>query len=137
MKRVVILACLVVLPVSYVSAEGYQVNAQSTRQAGMGHVGVALKSGAESMHFNPAGLGFPDKTVDLSLGISGIFSHAGYTKDGYSHRADNAPSTPLYAYAGFKIFDFMSAGISVTNPYGSSMNWGQTGKGRTWFRTSR
>jgi long-chain fatty acid transport protein len=129
MKRSIALACFVMLSVSYVSAEGYQVNAQSAKQAGMGHVGVALKSGAESMHFNPAGLGFLDKRVDVSLGVTGVFSHAGYSNEGYSHRADNAPSTPLYAYAGFKIYDFMSAGISVTNPYGSSMNWGENWKG--------
>ena len=34
-------------------AEGYQVNLQSVRQTGMGHTGVALMLGAESMHFNP------------------------------------------------------------------------------------
>ena len=39
-------------------AEGFQVNLLSTKQTGMGHVGVAMKLGAESMHFNPAGLVF-------------------------------------------------------------------------------
>ena len=31
------------------SAEGYQVNTLSARQEGMGHTGVALKLGAESI----------------------------------------------------------------------------------------
>ena len=39
-------------------AEGYQINTLSARQNGMGHTGTALKLGAESMIFNPAGLGF-------------------------------------------------------------------------------
>ena len=69
MKKVIALACLSMLPMSYAAAEGYQVNAQSTKQAGMGHVRVAMKLGAESMHFNPAGLVFMDKNVDLSAGI--------------------------------------------------------------------
>jgi len=112
------------LPFSYAAAEGYQVNAQSTRQAGMGHVGAAMKLGAESMHFNPAGLGFLEKTIDLSAGLSGVFSNAKFSKDGYEHKANNDPSTPLYAYAGFKVYDFLSAGVSVNNPYGSAMNWG-------------
>ena len=74
MKKVIALACLSMLPMSYAAAEGYQVNAQSTKQAGMGHVGVAMKLGAESMHFNPAGLVFMDKNVDLSAGITGVFA---------------------------------------------------------------
>ncbi|MDR1203143.1 MAG: outer membrane protein transport protein [Tannerellaceae bacterium] len=129
MKKIITLACAAMLPLSYTAAEGYQVNSQSAKQAGMGHVGVAMKLGAESMHFNPAGLGFLDKTIDLSAGISGVFSSGEYTKGNYKHKPDNDPSTPLYFYAGFKIYDFMSAGISVTNPYGSAMNWGKNWTG--------
>ncbi|WP_289201558.1 outer membrane protein transport protein [Parabacteroides goldsteinii] len=84
MKKVIALACLSMLPMSYAAAEGYQVNAQSTKQAGMGHVGVAMKLGAESMHFNPAGLVFMDKNVDLSAGITGVFANGKFTgDDGY------------------------------------------------------
>ena len=138
MKKVIALTCLSVLPFSYVAAEGFQVNAQSTKQAGMGHVGAALKLGAESMHFNPAGLAFMDKTIDLSAGVSGVFAHAKYSNNSYysavnsntaiasDYRAktDNTPSTPLYLYAGFKIYDNLAAGISLNTPYGSGINWG-------------
>lgn len=129
MKKVIALACLSMLPLSYAAAEGYQVNAQSTKQAGMGHVGVAMKLGAESMHFNPAGLAFLDKSVHLSAGISGVFSKGKFTDGNYTHRPDNTPSTPLYVYAGFKIYDFLAAGVSVTTPYGSTMDWGKDWKG--------
>ena len=43
-------------------AEGYQVNTFSAKQEGMGHVGVAMKLGAESQIFNPGALAFSDKT---------------------------------------------------------------------------
>lgn len=128
MKKFIALACLSLVTV-YASAEGYQVNSQSTKQSGMGHVGAAMKLGSESMHFNPAGLGFMDKKVDLSVGMSGVFSSAKYSEGNYSHEADNDPSTPFYVYAGFKVFDNLSAGISVTTPYGSTMNWGETWNG--------
>ncbi len=124
MKKVITLVCFSILSLSHVAAEGYQVNGQSAKQGGMANAGTALKLGAESMHFNPAGLGFMDKTIDLSAGVSAIFSSAEYSNGNYKHKADNDPSTPLYFYGGFKIYDFMSAGISVTNPYGSAMNWG-------------
>ena len=76
MRKVIVLACLAMLPFSYAAAEGFQVNAQSTKQAGMGHVGVAMKLGAESMHFNPAGLVFMDKDIHLSAGVAGVFTNA-------------------------------------------------------------
>ena len=112
------------LPFSYAAAEGFQVNAQSTKQAGMGHVGVAMKLGAESMHFNPAGLVFMDKNVDLSAGVSGVFATAEFQKDNYSFETDNTPSTPLYVYAGFKSYDNLAAGVMINTPYGSSITWG-------------
>lgn len=124
MKKVIALACLSMLPLSYAAAEGFQVNAQSTKQAGMGHVGAAMKLGAESMHFNPAGLVFMDKSVDLSVGVSGVFATAKFKNDGYSFETDNTPSTPLYAYAGFKIYDNLAAGVMINTPYGSSITWG-------------
>ncbi|WP_297908979.1 outer membrane protein transport protein [uncultured Parabacteroides sp.] len=129
MKKVIALACLSMLPLSYAAAEGYQVNAQSTKQAGMGHVGVAMKLGAESMHFNPAGLVFMDKNVHLSAGVSGVFSKGKFTDGDYVQRPDNTPSTPLFVYAGFKIYDNLAAGVSLTTPYGSSMDWGKDWKG--------
>lgn len=131
MKKILLYACLSILPISYAAAEGYQVNVQSTKQSGMGHVGTAMKLGAESMHFNPAGLGFLEKEVDLSLGGAGVFATAKYAKlDGsYKSESDNDPSTPIYAYAGFKIYDNFSAGVSLTTPYGSAMNWGKNWAG--------
>ncbi|MDD2954193.1 MAG: outer membrane protein transport protein [Parabacteroides sp.] len=129
MKKVIALACLSMLPLSYAAAEGFQVNAQSTKQAGMGHVGAAMKLGAESMHFNPAGLVFMDKSVDLSVGVSGVFATAKFKNEGYSFETDNTPSTPLYAYAGFKIYDNLAAGVMLNTPYGSSITWGHDWKG--------
>ncbi|MDH6343235.1 long-chain fatty acid transport protein [Parabacteroides sp. PFB2-12] len=129
MKKIMLLVSLCVLPFTYAAAEGYQVNSLSAKQSGMGHVGAAMKLGAESMHFNPAGLGFLDKTLDLSAGVSGVFSSAKYTQGSYTHEADNDPSTPLYFYGAFKIYDFLSAGVSLTTPYGSAMNWGKNWQG--------
>lgn len=129
MKKVIALACLSMLPLSYAAAEGYQVNAQSSKQAGMGHVGVAMKLGAESMHFNPAGLVFMDKHVHLSAGVSGVFSKGKFTNGDYTQCPDNTPSTPLYVYAGFKVYDNLAVGVGLTTPYGSSMNWGKDWQG--------
>ena len=129
MKNLIATLCLAALPFSYAAAEGYQVNAQSTKQAGMGHVGAAMKLGAESMHFNPAGLVFMDKSVDLSVGVSGVFAHAKFENGDYEAKNDVSPSTPLYVYAGFKIYDNLAAGVSINTPYGSGITWGDNWKG--------
>lgn len=106
-------------------AEGYQVNTLSARQNGMGHTGVAMKLNAESMIFNPAGLGFMNRTIDFSGSVTGIFATATATMpDGKKYTTDNNPSTPLSLNLGMNIYDNLKAGISFYTPYGSGINWG-------------
>lgn len=121
-----LLVSVVMLPVF---AEGYQVNVLSTKQTGMGHVGTGMKLGAESMHFNPAGLAFMKNTFDLSVGASAVMANAKYTNGDYSEKTDNPLSTPVYAYVAFKIYDNFAAGISLTTPYGSSLKWPKNWRG--------
>lgn len=128
MKRLIVYVCLSLFCLS-VNAEGYQVNLLSAKQTGMGHVGVGMKLGAESIHFNPAGLVFLRSSVDLSLGTAGIMPKATYKFEGYKAETDNPVSTPLYVYAGFKIYDNLAAGISFSTPYGSSLKWPKNWKG--------
>lgn len=104
-------------------AEGYQVNTLSAKQGGMGHTGVAQKLGAESMYFNPAGLGFMDKTLDISASINGVMATAKAKIDGKEYETDNKVSTPMMVNAAFSIYDNLKAGINLYTPYGSSINW--------------
>jgi long-chain fatty acid transport protein len=105
-------------------AEGYQVNTLSAKQNGMGHTGTALKLGAESMIFNPAGLGYMDKTFDLSGSFTAIFPTATATlPNGSKYTTDNDPSTPIGIGAAFSIYDNLKAGITFYTPYGSGINW--------------
>ena len=105
-----LLCSIAALSVSlYAAAEGYQVNTLSAKQGGMGHTGVAQKLGAESMYFNPAGLGFMDKTLDLSASVNAISATAKAKVNDTWYETDNGISTPLM--------------ISVYTPYGSSIDW--------------
>ena len=101
MKKIIVVAGLLLTMGFHASAEGYQVNLQSTKQAGMAHVGAALKLGAESMHFNPAGLSFMKENISLSAGASAVFTDLEYSKDGYKHNSDNPIGTPLYLICRF------------------------------------
>lgn len=110
-------------------AEGYQINTLSARQEGMGHTGVGMKLGAESMIFNPAGLAFSDKTLDLTGSVTAIKPVANATINGTTYESHNKVSTPIAFNAAFRIFDGLQAGISFYTPYGSSINWGMNWPG--------
>ena len=125
---VIVAACAISLPAF---AEGYQINSQSARQWGMAHTGSALKLGAESMLFNPAGLAYMDSKFDISLGTILIKSKVKFEQDGYNHSTNNPLSTPLYGHVGFKLGKNLAAGINITNPAGNSLVWGDNWKGAT------
>lgn len=104
-------------------AEGYQINSLSTKQIGMGHTGVALKLGAENMFFNPAGMAYMDKTLDLTGSFTGIMPTATATVNGKDYETDNGVSTPISVNAAFSIYPNLKGGISFYTPYGSAINW--------------
>lgn len=114
-----------------VKAEGYQVNTLSARQLGMGHVGTAMKLGAESQYFNPAGMAFMTENVDVSASFNSIFATASAEVDGTTYKTDNKPSTPFSIFGGFSILDNLKAGIAVYTPYGSGINWTDNWPGAT------
>lgn len=111
------------------AAEGYQVNTFSARQEGMGHVGVAMKLGAESQIFNPAGLSLSRKVIDFSGSVSAIKATATATHEGKEYTTSNKISTPMNVSAAFRIYDNLYAGVTVYTPYGSSINWGKNWPG--------
>lgn len=135
MKRLFLLLASVAIT-STALAEGYQVNTLSAKQLGMGHVGTGMKLNSESIHFNPAATAFQTSKFDISAGITGIFTKATYTANNdytgakpYSADSDNKMATPMYVYFNYKPIDKLAIGISLTTPYGSSMNWGDNWKG--------
>lgn len=112
-----------------VMAEGYQLNSHSTRQMGMGHVGTALKLGAESIVFNPAGLATMDSKLDLSFGVTAISSKVTYKNGSYNAESDNPIGTPIFGYIGAKVSNRLYAGVSITNPAGNSLSWPDNWRG--------
>lgn len=129
-----VLTAAALLSVFSASAEGYQINSQSARQSGMGHTGTALKLGAESMLFNPAGMAFMNSKFDISLGATGIQSKVKFNQDGNKLESDNPLSTPIFGYFGYKPCNNLAVGVSITNPAGNSMVWGEDWPGSTMIQ---
>jgi long-chain fatty acid transport protein len=106
-------------------AGGYRVSIQGQKQLAMGHTGVAVISSAESVFFNPAGISFLDGKMNFSLGVSGILADTKYENSefGDSFSTESGISTPLNFYATYKANDWLSFGLGVYTPYGSSVEW--------------
>ena len=119
------------------SAEGYQVNNMSARQAGMGHVGTALQLGSESIFFNPAATAFQDARFDFSAGMTGIFSNCHFrtlptVENNYTPGAvekSNNFATPIHAYFNWKPTGRLAVGVGFYTPDGSSIDWGESWSG--------
>ena len=129
MKKLLLAVTAIAVTAGTAMAEGYQVNTFSARQEGMGHVGVALKLGAESNIFNPGALAFSDKSVDVTAGMSAIKSTVTANHNGVEYKTSNKVSTPFNISAAFRIYDNLYAGVSMYTPYGSSINWGDNWAG--------
>lgn len=125
MKKSITLLLGLALGTSVAMAEGYQVNTLSARQLGMGHTGIGMRLGGESMFFNPAGLTGLDKTLEIGGSVTAIMPTATATVDptGKEYQTDCNASTPINFNAAFSIFPNLKAGVSFYTPYGSSINW--------------
>lgn len=128
MKKILLTSALISLALPMM-AEGYQINTLSARQGGMAHTGVALKLGAESMYFNPAGLAFMDKTCGFTGAVNGVSATAKAKIDNAWYKTDNDVATPIMFNAAFSIYDNLKAGVSFYTPYGSGINWGENWPG--------
>lgn len=106
-------------------AGGYRVSVQGQRALAMGHTGVAVVNSAELGFFNPAGLVYLENQLTISAGASAVFSDVAWQNDefGQISRTDNPPGTPFYLYGSYKIKDWLSVGLSVYTPYGSTVEW--------------
>lgn len=123
MKKSILFGASLLLAALSASAEGYQINTLSARQIGMGYTGTALKLGAESMIFNPAGLTSMEGNIDFSGSVSAIFSHCTVDHNATEYKNTNGASTPLAFSLGLNIYRNLKAGISFYTPYGSAISW--------------
>jgi long-chain fatty acid transport protein len=129
MRKLFSLSLLTLASVS-MFAGGYRVSIQGQKQLAMGHTGVAVVNSAEVAFFNPAGMSFLDKKFNLSVGGNAVFAKTRFQNSQYNQTAetDNL-GTPFSLYATYKINDWVSAGLAVYTPYGSSVEWNKGWQG--------
>ncbi|WP_103070016.1 OmpP1/FadL family transporter [Aquimarina sediminis] len=123
--RKLLLLVLFVLVATVTYAGGYRVSVQGQRAIAMGHTGVAVVNSAELVFFNPAGLVYLENKLNVSVGVTGIFSDVIYQNEefGVAAETDSSMGTPLNLYGSYKVNDWMSVGLGVYTPYGSEVRW--------------
>lgn len=124
MKKLLFLTVLA-LATAVTYAGGYRVSLQGQRALGMGHTGVAVVNSAELGFFNPSGLVYLENKLNISAGVSAVFSDVVWQNDefGQMARTDSPVGTPFYLYASYKVTDWLALGLSAYTPYGSSVAW--------------
>ena len=97
-KLLLLVVFIAVSAVTY--AGGYRVSIQGQRALAMGHTGVAVVDNAELVFFNPAGLVYLENKLNVSAGVSAVFTDVIYQNEtfGTSAQTDSSVATPLNLY---------------------------------------
>ena len=111
---------------------GYRVSLQGVRQAALGAQGVAMHHDASVAFFNPAALAFVESKVSIAVGGFGVGIKSSYQNQQTLQKAEtnNPLGTPLYFAASYKPTKNLAVGVSVTTPFGSTIDWGNKWAGR-------
>jgi long-chain fatty acid transport protein len=121
---------LLALAGSSAFAGGYRVSIQGQKQLAMGHTGVAVVNSAEVAFFNPAGMAYLDNKFNVSVGGNALFAETKFQNSQYNWTASTSNlGTPFSVYATYRITDWLTAGLAVYTPYGSSVEWDQNWQG--------
>ena len=123
--RKFLLVSIALLASATTFAGGYRVGLQGQRALAMGHTGVAYVNTAELAFFNPAGLVYLENKINVSAGGFGVFSSVAWQNEdtGQYAKTDSPMGTPFYLYGSYAINEWMSAGLAVYTPYGSTVEW--------------
>lgn len=129
MKKILISTALLAGVLSY--AGGFRVSLQGVKQLAMAHTSAHAED-ASVAFFNPAGMSFiPSK---LSIVAGGFAASNKVTFQNLntlqSTETDNPMGTPLYAAIAYKPIENLSLGLSVTTPFGSTIEWPSDWEGR-------
>jgi long-chain fatty acid transport protein len=121
---------LLALAGSTAFAGGYRVSIQGQKQLAMGHTGVAVVNSAELAFFNPAGMAYLDNKFNVSFGGNALFAETRFQNSQYNWTASTSNlGTPFSVYATYRITDWLTAGLAIYTPYGSSVEWDQNWQG--------
>lgn len=122
MKKVLISFALSVSTVIF--AGGFRVSLQGVRQLAMAHTSAHAED-ASVAFFNPAGIFFIPSKISVVAGGFAVMSKVTYQSPSAlgSYETNDPVGTPFYFAVAGKLSDKVSLGLSVTTPFGSTIEW--------------
>lgn len=122
MKNILIPIALLVSTTAF--AGGFRVSLQGVKQLAMAHTS-AHAGDASIAFFNPAGMSFIPNKLSVVAGGFGVMSKITYqnTNTGEQYATQNPLGTPIYAAIAYKATEKISVGLSLTTPFGSTIDW--------------
>ncbi len=131
MRNKLMITFLGLITFGSVLAGGFRVSLQGVRQAAMAHTSAHTED-ASVIFFNPAGMGFIEEKLSVVAGVFGTSINSEYQdySQQYIAETDNPTSTPIYFGVSYRVSDMVSLGLSVTTPYGNTIDWGKDWNGR-------
>jgi len=129
MKKILISTALLAGVLSY--AGGFRVSLQGVKQLAMAHTSAHAED-ASVAFFNPAGISFIPSKLSIVAGGFGASNKVTFQNLNtlQSTDTDNPIGTPFYAAIAYKPTENLSVGLSVTTPFGSTIQWPNDWEGR-------
>ncbi len=129
MKKIIL--SVLTLSTAFAYAGGFRVSLQGIRQLAQAHTS-AHADDASVAFFNPAGISFIPAKLSIAGGAIGVKNKITYQNPatGSSYETNSPIGTPFYFAAAYKINPTVSVGLSVTTPFGSTIEWPSDWAGR-------
>ena len=112
-------------------AGGFRVSLQGVKQLAMAHTSAHAED-ASVAFFNPAGISFIPSKLSVVAGGFGVSNKITYqnTSTLKQTETDNPLGTPIYAAIAYKVLDNVSVGLSLSTPFGSTIEWPSDWEGK-------
>ena len=118
---------------TYSYGQGFQVNFQGQKQQGMGCAGSSLVQDASALFYNPGGASFLNDS-EVNAAVTPIFGNVMFVDSftNKSFRTNSPVGTPFNLYALFKVKKHhrLKYGLSITTPFGSTVQYEDNWIGR-------
>jgi long-chain fatty acid transport protein len=113
------------------NAGGLQLSQQSATATAMGGSLTALALDGSVVFYNPGGMVFLKKNSILA-GATFLLPKSAYLSSvsGKVTTAENVSQLPLYLYGSFFVDEKFAAGISINDPFGTTIKWPAEWEGR-------
>lgn len=137
MKKTLMTAAIALLWSSAAFSAGFALGEGSARASSMGNAVVAQAYSAETMFYNPAGIGFLEGThFNATLNLiqpKAKFVRAnfqGANVDDTIYEAQDQTFPPVGLYASHRLNDKLALGLSFSTPFGLGFAWDKDFPGR-------